>query len=86
VREPSLRFNAAESPGDALADELAALGLPPAEPVLPLPGVARTLVIADTSGLHCRGRAPAGTRRVAMRPMGAHNDGGAKRTDPFAPF
>jgi hypothetical protein len=52
--------------------------------VLPLPGVRQTLVVADTNGLHCRGRAPPGTVRVALRPMGGENDGGVRRSNPFA--
>ena len=45
--------------------------------------VARTLVVADTSGLHCRGLAAPGLSRRALRPMGADNDGGVKRGNPF---
>ena len=81
--------------------------------VLPLKNVERTLVIADTGGLHCRGQARAplkspagctavtftrplldrallfdpqassGTTRRTLRPMGAQNDGGVKRLNPF---
>ena len=63
----------------------AAAGLPSAVPVLPLPDVARTLIVADTSSLHCRGLAEAGSTRMALRPMGAENDGGVQRQNPFRP-
>ena len=33
--------------------------------------------------LHCRGLAAAGVSRSSMRPMGAENDGGVKRLNPF---
>ena len=62
---------------------LEAAGLPRATPVLPLPDAERTLIVADTSSLHCRGLAEPGLTRRALRPMGAENDGGVKRSDPF---
>ena len=83
IKEPSLRFDDRETAGVHAAEALAAAGLPHATPVLPLPGVARTLVVADTSGLHCRGLATPGLSRRALRPMGADNDGGVKRGNPF---
>ena len=83
IKEPSLRFDDRETAGVHAAEALAAAGLPHATPVLPLPGVARTLVVADTSGLHCRGLAAPGLSRRALRPMGADNDGGVKRGNPF---
>lgn len=51
-------------------------------PMLPLPGVKRTLVIADTSGLHARGVGVPGRTRVSWRLQG-DNDGGLKRLEPF---
>ena len=83
VREPSIRFDDAGTPGELAAAALEAVGLPRAAAVLPLPGVARTLVVADTSALHCRGLAAEGTTRAALRPMGAENDGGVPRNNPF---
>jgi len=83
IKEPSIRFDERESAGVHAAEALEAAGLPHATPVLPLPGVARTLVVADTSGLHCRGLATPGLSRRALRPMGADNDGGVKRSNPF---
>jgi len=74
VVEPSLRFLGRESE----------LDFPPALPVLPLPGVARTLIIADTSALHRRGMAAPGLVRAQLRPRGLANDGGVPRQDPFA--
>jgi hypothetical protein len=83
IKEPSIRFDDSETAGVEAAEALGAAGLPHATPVLPLPGVARTLVVADTSGLHCRGLATPGLSRRALRPMGADNDGGVKRGNPF---
>jgi len=83
IREPSLRFDAASSTASKAAAALQAAGMQPAAPVLPLPTAERTIVIADTSGLHCRGEAPPGTFRIALRPMGAENDGGVRRLNPF---
>jgi hypothetical protein len=57
-------------------------GFASALPVLPLPGAKRTLVIADTSGIHHRGRATVGTIRRSWRLVG-DNDGGLPRLDPF---
>jgi len=73
VLEPSLRLVANET----------ALGFAPRRAMLPLPGVRRTLIVADTSGLHHRGPARAGTVRQALRPTGAENDGGMRRRSPF---
>jgi len=83
IREPSLRFDPNWQAGTALADGLAALALEPALPVLPLPNSRQTLIIADTSGLHCRGEAAPGVSRHALRPAGAVNDGGVMRLSPF---
>ena len=68
---------------EQLRECLEAAGLPRATPVLPLPDAERTLIVADTSSLHCRGLAEPGLTRRALRPMGAENDGGVKRSDPF---
>ena len=83
VSEPSIRFDDLGTPGELAAAALEQFGLPRATAVLPLPGVARTLVIADTSALHCRGLAAEGTTRFSLRPMGAENDGGVPRDNPF---
>ena len=73
LKEPSLRLTVNETE----------FGFRPQVPVLPLPGVAATLVIADTSGLHHRGWAAPGVLRYSMRPTGAENDGGLRRLNPF---
>jgi hypothetical protein len=87
VREPSLRFDSRESTAEEAGTALReAFGLPEAIAVLPLgSGVARTLVVADTGSLHARGVAEPGVVRRALRPMGAVNDGGVTRLDPFRP-
>ena len=51
-------------------------------PALPIPGARRTLVIADTSGLHHRGIGVVGAVRQSWRLRG-DNDGGLRRLDPF---
>jgi hypothetical protein len=56
-------------------EDLAALGLP-APRALEVP--ANTLVIADTCGIHCRGGAAPGARRLAIWAYG--------RTNPFNPW
>ena len=86
MSEPSIRFDVAFTTGALAAKSLNAVGLPQAIPVLPLPGVARTLIVADTSALHNRGVAPSGSARRALRPMGAENDGGVKRLNPYRPL
>eukprot|EP01083_Nonionella_stella_P010879 30953_1 len=48
-----------------------------------LPKYERTLVIADTSAFHCRGKAEPGTMRIAYRPSGVENDGGLGRVNPY---
>eukprot|EP00656_Telonema_subtile_P012924 TRINITY_DN16542_c0_g1_i3.p1 TRINITY_DN16542_c0_g1~~TRINITY_DN16542_c0_g1_i3.p1 ORF type:complete len:788 (+),score=168.65 TRINITY_DN16542_c0_g1_i3:78-2441(+) len=73
VAEPSLRFHPRES---------APKGFEPAIPVLPLPNTKWTLVVADTSGMHCRGQAPPGALRRSLRLFG-DNDGGIPRLNPF---
>lgn len=52
------------------------------KPILPLPGVKRTLVIADTSGLHRRAPGLVGHTRRSWR-LAGDNDGGLKRLDPY---
>jgi len=54
-------------------------------PVLGLPGVNRTLVIADTSGLHRRGEGIVGQvrRSLRLKDEKGDNDGGLKRLDPY---
>ena len=37
-----------------------------------------TLIIADTSGIHNRGRAEIGVKRLTLRPAGGENDGGVR--------
>ena len=71
-REPALRIKVNETD----------YGFSPTAPVLPLPGVAKTLVVADTSGIHHRGWALPGTQRRAYR-LAGDNDGGLQRLDPF---
>ena len=83
ITEPSLRFDAQSSSGAQAAAALKATGLAPATPILPLPNTEQTIVIADTSALHCRGQALPHTSRTALRPMGAENDGGVRRLNPF---
>lgn len=71
IKEPSLRFRGDES---AMMDIL--------RPVLPLESVPRTLIIADTSGIHHRGPALPGTVRRTIR-LSSGNDGGLARLNPF---
>ena len=47
------------------AEVLRSLGLPPPTPMV---GRRFTLVVADTSGFHCRGIAGAGVNRTSFRP------------------
>jgi hypothetical protein len=55
--EPSLRLNGANVEAAEAGPYIEEFGFRAVTPILPLAGVAWTLVIADTSGLHCRGRA-----------------------------
>ena len=55
LREPALRMRADETD----------YGLEPSLPVLPIQGAERTLIVADTSGIHHRGRAASGVERHA---------------------
>lgn len=73
IKEPSLRYN-----GNAILDKM------PDEirPVLPLKNFQRTLIIADTSGIHHRGPAIPGTVRKTIR-VQDDMQGGIPRLDPF---
>jgi len=72
MREPALRMHGDET----------AFGLEAVAPLLPIPNVTRTLVLADVSGIHHRGWAAPGTQRRGWRPAG-DNAGGLPRLDPF---
>lgn len=52
-------------------------------PILPLNNTEKTLIIADTSGFHCRGFAKEGTIRKYLRPNWDNNDGGLHRINFF---
>mmetsp|Transcript_65 Transcript_65/g.103 ORF Transcript_65/g.103 Transcript_65/m.103 type:complete len:1250 (+) Transcript_65:58-3807(+) len=80
--EPSLRFRS-DSQESSFNLTLESLGFAEA-PILPLPQSQKTLVIADTSGLHRRGLATPGRVRVAMRPKFGDSDGGVQRLNPFS--
>jgi len=73
IKESSLRYrgNATE---DGMSDIL--------RPVLPLDTFQKTLIIADTSGIHHRGYAEPGTVRHTYR-VQSGLDGGLKRVNPF---
>ena len=74
-REPSLRFRGdAANNSSNMTESL--------RPVLPLYCFHRTLVIADTRGIHHRGHAPPGTVRKTIRPASC-NDGGLPDSVPF---
>jgi len=73
IKEPSLRFR-----GDStMFTDMNIL-----RPVLPLNEFHRTLVIADTSGIHHRGLAVPGTVRKTIR-LSSGNDGGLPRINPY---
>lgn len=72
MREPALRMHGDET----------AFGLEAVAPLLPMGNGTRTLVLADVSGVHHRGRAVPGTERHGWRPAG-DNAGGLPRLDPF---
>jgi len=73
IQEPSFRYrgNPVE---DKMSDQI--------RPVLPLQEYKRTLIIADTSGIHHRGFAVEGTVRRTLR-VQAGFDGGLPRQSPF---
>ena len=73
IKEPSLRYRG-NSIEDGMSDEIHA--------VLPLDTFSKTLIIADTSGIHHRGYAIPGTRRQTYR-VQAGLDGGLPRQSPF---
>ncbi|CAE7288765.1 unnamed protein product [Symbiodinium sp. CCMP2456] len=87
--EPSFRLRGCAAAAKAAADFVQAVeghsileAAAPAQPVLPLPGVRRTLVLADTSALHARGTGVPGRVRSSWRQAG-DNDGGLKRLNPY---
>jgi len=77
IKEPSLRFH-----GDVLDSSSETCMSDILRPVLPLDCYNRTLVIADTSGIHHRGNAIPGTVRKTIRVSSGH-DGGLKRQNPY---
>ncbi|CAE7521405.1 unnamed protein product, partial [Symbiodinium sp. CCMP2592] len=87
--EPSFRLRGCAAAAKAAADFVQAVeghlvleAAAAAQPVLPLPGVRRTLVLADTSALHARGTGVPGRVRSSWRQAG-DNDGGLKRLNPY---
>jgi len=87
--EPSFRLRgcaaataAADDFVQAVEGNLSMEALFPAAPVLPLQGVRRTLVIADTSALHARGKGVPGRVRSSWR-LAGDNDGGLPRLNPY---
>lgn len=79
--EPSFRLLGSPAAAAAAADFVEACRKR-STPVLPLPGARRTLVIADTSGLHRRSEGEPGRTRVSWR-LAGDNDGGLRRLDPY---
>jgi hypothetical protein len=77
IKEPSLRFRA-DSDGSSTVTTMADV----LRPVLPLDRHNRTLIIADTSGIHHRGSAVPGTVRRTVR-VSNGNDGGLPRQNPY---
>jgi hypothetical protein len=77
IREPSLRFRE-----EILEQSFDYSMMDIRRPVLPLDCYTRTLVIADTSGIHHRGHVSPGTIRKTMR-VSNGNDGGLPRINPF---
>lgn len=73
IKESSLRYKGNAS-NDGMSDIL--------RPVLPLNSFQRTLIIADTSGIHHRGFAAPGTVRRTYR-VQSGLDGGLRRENPF---
>ena len=80
--EPSFRLRGCEAALTGAAGDFVRWAEEAARPTLPLPGVRRTLVIADTSGLHRRGSGQEGAIRHSWRLVG-DNDGGLARLNPF---
>jgi len=79
--EPSFRLLGSPSAASAAADFVEHCSAS-SRPVLPLPGARRTLVIADTSGLHRRSAGVVGLVRRSWR-LAGDNDGGLRRLDPY---
>ena len=80
-REPSFRLRGCAAATAKALDFVEAVEQR-LEPVLPLPNGRRTLVLADTRGLHARGRGVPGEVRHSWRLKG-DNDGGLKRLNPY---
>ena len=72
IREPSIRLKNKDIYKNSLY-----------LPMLPLNNSQKTLIIADTSGFHCRGYAKEGTERNYWRPGWENNDGGLHRINFF---
>ncbi|KAL1499699.1 hypothetical protein AB1Y20_011894 [Prymnesium parvum] len=81
MREPSFRLLGSAAAAAAAPDFIRQTQASMAA-VLPLPFASRTLVIADTSGLHHRGQGVVGAVRRSSRLPG-DNDGGLPRLHPF---
>ena len=81
MREPSFRLHGCPTATEAAADFVAQTEASRVA-VLPLPGVARTLAIVDTSALHARGNGTAGAVRQSLR-LAGDNDGGLPRLHPY---
>jgi len=81
LTEPSFRLRGCDAATRA-AEDFARWAEETEMPVLSLPGAKRTLVIADTSGLHRRGVGRPGETRHSWR-LDGDNDGGLRRLDPF---
>ena len=75
IQEHSLRFRGDAANNSSSMTEILL-------PVLPLDCFCRTLVIADTSGIHHQGHASPGTVGKTIRPASG-NDGGLPRLCPF---
>ncbi|CAE7365223.1 unnamed protein product [Symbiodinium natans] len=87
--EPSFRLRGCAAAREAAPDFIEAVqghamleAAAAALPVLPLPGVRRTLVLADTSALHARGSGVPGRVRSSWR-LAGDSDGGLKRLNPY---
>ena len=81
LREPSFRLLGSPT-ATAFADQFVRDAQANRTQLLSLAGARKTLVIADTSGLHHRGIGVAGRTRVSWRLRG-DTDGGLKRLNPF---
>jgi len=81
MREPSFRLEGDPNATRAASEYVSWANENKFE-VFPIPNARRTVVIADTSGLHARGLGIPGRTRVSQRLWG-DNDGGLARLDPF---